>query len=297
MRWSRRMAKRMPSALRAVATRATPGCGVWAFRRRRKGARVGWWAVAAPVKGGYQLFGSHLGQPPGVGAHPDELLGGVTRPEVRGEAGPVALLSRLALDDQAGKDAVQVAQDLVLEGVGHLDLGEADTVQVLHGQVDVLDRLVRRALTAPEEIANGGHIGLVGLLIVHQLLVAVLGDRPTVGEEDVGIARFEVPGQVLEVVAGGLQGDEDELGLGLGLGGFNSGAQPLEAGAKDVNLEGGGADLPVGVVDHDQVEVLADVQGDAQDASRIHAPGEAQEGFPRSPCRCFRCLRLMVPTS
>ena len=48
------------------------------------------------------------------------------------------MLSLLVSDDHAGEDAVQVADDLVLQRRAHLELGDADTADVLHFQIDAL---------------------------------------------------------------------------------------------------------------------------------------------------------------
>ena len=71
-----------------------------------------------------------------------------------------------------------------------------------------------------------------------------------------------MPGQVLEVVIGWFQPDQNQVGLGLVDGLINGLTQLLEACFEYIDLKGGCHALSQRIVDHHQVEELVTINGD-----------------------------------
>ncbi len=112
---------------------------------------------------------------------------------------------------QAGKDAVEMADDLILEHGAHLDFAQANAVQLLQLQVDAAWRIVGGALATAEQVADRSDIDRVGLLALHHLLVAVLHHGVAVQQRDRLATLQELPGEILKGVAGGFHPDQHQL--------------------------------------------------------------------------------------
>lgn len=226
----------------------------------------------------HQLLWRHGGQFVRVRADPNQVLQGLALPEIRVEQRRAAFFGGLIQDDQTGKDAVEVADDLVLEDASDFDLAQAHPVYC--------DRFVGRAFAAAQQVADGRHVNLVTLFPAHELLLPVLLDRETVDQLHRLRALEQMAGQVLEIVAGGFHTDQYYLSPGANPGLFNLLTQLLEPALVDVNLKLPALSLSKGrrhdltaIVNHCHMKVFADIQGDAQDLLRWNTPDEIDKSL------------------
>jgi len=91
--------------------------------------------------------------------------------------------------------------------------------------------------TSPEQVADGGHVDLVGFLPAHQLLLTVLLDGKAIDEDHWLGALQQMAGQVFEVMTGRFHADQHELGVGARPGLINGLTQLIEPALEDVDLE------------------------------------------------------------
>ncbi len=110
------------------------------------------------------------------------MLHGLALPKVSGKHGLVSFFGRLTADDQTGKDAVQMANDLIFQHRAHFDFALADPVQMLQFQINTLHGLKGTAFTPAQQVTNGGHIDRVIFLAAHHLLGPILADGIAVNQ-------------------------------------------------------------------------------------------------------------------
>jgi len=217
------------------------------------------------VKSLYQVVRRHSDQGVGIGTYANQMLHGLAFPKVGGEQGVIAFLGLVADDDQSWEDAVQMADDLVLQRGAHFDFAEAHPTQVLELQIDTGRWIEGGPLSSLQQVTNGCRVNVVILLVLHHVLVPVLLDGEAIDQRHRLGSFVQMTSQVLKVVTAGLHPSQDHPSSCPNDGLVDSTTQLLKPAPEDVDLKRGRHDLSQGVVDDDHVEVLMDVQGDAQD--------------------------------
>jgi len=145
--------------------------------------------------------------------------------------------------------------------------------------IEPAGRAVGRALATPQQIADRGDVNLIRLFAAHHLLAPVLFDRIPVNQRDRLGSSAQVAGQVLKVMPGRFQAGQDHLGSAPRAGFVYRGAQGGETALKDIDLKGRRHDLAQGIVDHHDVKILANIQGDAQGTFRGDVTNSVGEGL------------------
>ena len=213
----------------------------------------------------------------GIQANANQVLQSPTGPEVGGEEGGIALLGTIVGDDQTRKDAVQMAQNLVLEHGLYLDLAQPYAIQVLELQVDSSGRPIGSAFSATQQVTDGGGVDLIAFLTMHHMLISVLADGIAVDQLDWLRSLEQMAGQVFKVMAGGLHTQQNQLRPGPQHRFINGLTQSVKASLQDIDLKEGCHNVAQGIMNHHDMEVLADIQGDAQDLLRRDTPNLVSE--------------------
>jgi hypothetical protein len=207
------------------------------------------------------------------------VLQSLAAPEVGDEYRGVACPGGIIGDDQTGKDPIEVPQDLVLQHGAHFDLAQPDAIQVLELQVNAGRRSVEGSFPPAQQVTDGCGVDLIRLFTMHHLLIPVLADSKAVDQPDGLGALDQMARQILKVMACRLHADQNQLRLGLGRGSVDGLAQLIKTMLQEIDLASGCHDIPQGIVNHRDMKVLANVQGDAQDLIHRDTPDLVSEFF------------------